>query len=280
MTKIVIITILALLTLQVSFGQQFFYYDETGHKFTRNPKVCAFEFEDSLLQDAPNTLLKETESSVFDWERKLAEYTGNPQSWDFNFVIIGLEEKDNPFSDWDCDVTIKFEREPSSEEKFEYQGYTDLYPLGVSDITIFYSEIAYEYKEEIIDGESWMVPTPTHYVNVIDPYVGETIRHELGHALGLDHIPAEAVEYTTDSEGIPIGKSIMIEYFESMPENAYFAIMPYDVNAVIVLYGEEGFSSSENFWYEVIADLALFAGIAAVIIYFVRRRRKRREKVI
>ncbi len=192
--KIAIILFLILLTtpstLQETFAQ--YYYDEINHRVTQNPIVCTLEFSDSDLPQANQILVNEAKMAVKDWEKKLTDYTGNPQNWAFGFRAISIEDQQTALFDIDCDITIRFEREPPTEEKFEYAGHTDLYPYGISDITIFYLELAYVYEEEIIDGQLWNIPVPTHYVNSIDPFVGETLRHEIGHSLVLAHLPPDS----------------------------------------------------------------------------------------
>ncbi len=272
-----IIVILFLLLLTTSTQETFaqFYYDEINHRLTQNPVVCTLEFSDSRLPQANQILVNEAKLAVKDWEKKLADHTGNPQDWAMGFRVISIEDQQSILYDIDCEITIRFERESAPEERFEYAGYTELYPFGLSDITIFYLELVYVYEEELIDGQWWNTPVPSHYVNSIDPYVGETLRHELGHSLGLGHIPpdSEISGWVYDSEGIPVGKSIMIEDVEEFPPEGYFEIRAYDVQAVIVWYGDDGFSDPYSFLWESLAGFLVFGGIAAVVVYFTRRRK-------
>jgi len=274
--KIFIILFLLLLTtpstLQETFAQ--YYYDEINHRVTQNPIVCTLEFSDSNLPQANQILVNESKMAVKDWEKKLTDYTGNPQNWAFGHRAISIEDQQTVLFDIDCDITIRFEREPPTEDKFEYAGYTDLYPYGISEITIFYLELVYVYEEKLIDGQLWNIPVPSHYVNSIDPYVGETLRHEIGHSLGLAHIQPDSemsgLDY--DLEGIPVGKSIMIEDVAEFPPEGYFEIRPYDVQAVIQWYGDDGFSDINRFLLESLAKLLAFGVIAALVVYVTRRR--------
>ena len=275
--KIVIFLFLILLTttsaLQETLAQ--YYYDEINHRVTQNPIVCTFEFSDSNLPQANQILVNEAKMAVKDWEKKLADNTGNPQDWAFDFRVMSIEDQQTVLFDYECDITIRFEREPPTEDGFEYSGYTDLYPFGLSDITIFYLELVYVYEEKLIDGEQWNIPVPSHFVNSIDPHVGETLRHEIGHSLGLGHIPtdSEISGWDYDSQGIPVGKSIMINDFEDFPPEGYFEIRPYDVLAVIGWYGDDGFSDPYGFLWEYLAGLLVFGGIAALVILVTRRRK-------
>jgi len=274
--KTIIVIFLFLATasgIQETFAQ--YYYDEINHRVTQNPIVCTLEFSDSNLPQANQILVNEAKMAVKDWEKKLTDYTGNPQDWAFGFRAISIEDQQTALFDIDCDITIRFEREPPTEDKFEYAGYTDLYPYGISDITIFYLELVYVYEEKLIDGEQWNILVPSHYVNSIDPHVGETLRHEIGHSLGLAHIPpdSEMSGWDYDSEGIPVGKSIMIEDVTEFPPEGYFEIRTYDVQAVIGWYGDDGFSDTNRFLLESLAKLLAFGVIAALVVYVTRRRK-------
>ena len=276
--KIIIILFLILLTTstQEAFAQ--FYYDEINHRLTQNPVVCTLEFSDSSLPQANQILVNEAKLAVKDWEKKLVDHTGNPQDWAMDFRVITIDDPQRFLVDAFCDIIIRFEREAPPEDGFEYVGYTDLYPFGLSDITIFYLEIVYVYEEELIDGQMWNIPVPSHYGNSIDPYVGETLRHELGHSMGLAHIPADSKNsgWDYDSEGIPVGRSIMIDDFEEFPPEGYFEIRAYDIQAVIGWYGDDGFSDPYSFLWDSLAGMLVFGGIAAIVIYFTRRRKKKR----
>lgn len=277
--KIFIILFLLLLitpfTLQEIFAQ--YYYDEINHRVTQNPIVCTLEFSDSNLPQANQILVNKAKMAVKDWEKKLTDYTGNPQNWAFGFRAISIEDQQTALFDIDCDITIRFQREPPTVDKFEYAGYTDLYPYGISDITIFYLELVYVYEEKIIDGRLWKIPVPSYYVNSIDPYAGETLRHEIGHSLGLAHVPldSEMSGWDYDSEGIPVGKSIMIEDVAEFPPEGYFEIRPYDVQAVIQWYGDDGFSDINRFLLESLAKLLAFGVIAALVVYVTRKRKNK-----
>jgi len=282
--KIVIILFLLLLvttpSLQETFAQ--YYYDEVNHRLTQNPVVCTFEFSDHNLPQANQILVNDAKMAVKDWEKKLADYTGNPQGWAFDFRVMSIEDQQTALFDIDCDITIRFEREPPTEDGFEYSGYTNFYPFGLSDITIFYLELVYVYEEKLIDGEQWNIPVPSHFVNSIDPYVGETLRHEIGHSLGLDHIPtdSEISGWDYDSQGTPVGRSIMINDFEDFPSEGYFEIRPYDVQAVIQWYGDDGFTDPYGFLWESFAGMLVFGGIAALVIFFTRRRKGKTDMEI
>ena len=104
------------------------------------------------------------------------------------------------------------------------------------------------------------------------------MRHELGHSLGLAHIPADSKNsgWDYDSEGIPVGRSIMIDDFEEFPPEGYFEIRPYDIQAVIGWYGDDGFSDPYSILWDSLTGMLVFGGIAAIVIYFTRRRKKER----
>ena len=155
---IILFLILATTSTQEAFAQ--FYYDEINHRLTQNPVVCTLEFSDSSLPQANQILVDEAKLAVKDWEKKLVDHTGNPQDWEMDFRVITIDDPQRFLVDAFCAIIIRFEREAPPEVGFEYVGYTDLYPFGLSDITIFYLEIVYVYEEELIDGELWNIAVP------------------------------------------------------------------------------------------------------------------------
>ncbi len=260
-----------LLIPNLVFSEQFYYFED--HKVTRNPVVCAFEFEDTKLPTAKDQLLEETKNAISNWKNKLTQFTGDEDSWKMEYKVFPKEKQHDFFAEYDCDVTIYFERDPSLEEEVS-GGYTDIYPFGLSEIVIFYLEPI--FSDEVLNSETLQNVEPTGWKNSIDPYVVETIRHEFGHALGLDHLPKEAISYDYKN-GIPVGSSIMIDDFDGLPWDIVFEITDYDLRALVNLYGEDGFEDPFSLLYLDIIGYLILGGIVALIIFLVNRRGKRKR---
>ncbi len=264
-----ILGILSLLIPSTAFSEQFYYFED--HKVMRNPVVCAFEFEDNELPIAEKQLLEETKNAVLEWKNKLTQFTGDENSWKIEYKVFPKEKQHDFFTEFNCDITIYFERDPLLVVEV-FSGYTEIYPFGLSEIVIFYLQPI--FSDEVLNSETLQNVEPIGLENSIDLYVGETIRHEFGHALGLDHLPKEAISYDYKN-GIPVGSSIMIEDFDGLPWNIVFEITEYDLRALVNLYGEDGFKDPFSFWFLDIIDYLILGGIVALIIFLINRRRKR-----
>ncbi len=264
-----ILGILSLIIPSPAFSEQFYYIE--NHKVIRNPVVCAFEFEDKELPIAEKQLLEETKNAVLEWNNKLTQFTGDEDSWKMEYKVFTKEKQHDFFAENDCDIKIYFVRDPLLVVEL-FSGYTEFYPFGVSEIVILYLQPIFSY--EVLNSETLQNAEPIGLENSIDLYVGETIRHELGHALGLDHLPKEATSYDYKN-GIPVGSSIMIEDYDGLPWNIVFEITEYDLRALVNLYGEAGFEDPFSLWFSYIIDYFILGGIVALIIFLVNRRRKR-----
>ena len=266
-----ILGILSLLIPTTAFSEQFYYFED--HKVMRNPVVCAFEFEDKELPIAEKQLLEETKNAVSEWKNKLTQFTGDEDSWKMEYKVFPKEKQHDFFAESDCNITIYFERDPLLVVEV-FAGYTEIYPFGLSEIVIFYLQPI--FSDEVLNSETLQNAEPIGWENSIDLYVGETIRHEFGHALGLDHLPKEAISYDYKN-GIPVGSSIMIEDFDELPWNIVFEITEYDLRALVNLYGEDGFEDPFSLWFLDIIGYLILGGIVSLIIFLTYRSKRKRS---
>jgi hypothetical protein len=258
--KLLIFVIVPIVGIQGVFAEEYYYIP--NYRLEQLPIFCAMGFEDIHLPGASDKLIKVTQDSVFEWRDKLQAYTGNKEGWDFRFKHISLQDqKNNPFHDWDCNVKIFFER-PNNDQ--QYAGYADAFNY-FTDITIFYLEPIYgnKVKQLEYDGRILDILVPEGFNNKLDERVDETIKHEIGHALGLDHFPLPSNQIKSVSE---IPYSIMVEPI-FYPTDTTFEITDYDVRAVVNLYGTEGIMGQSWFW---ILDYLLVGIIVAVVILVIR----------
>ena len=266
-----ILGILSLIIPSTAFSEQFYYFED--HKVMRNPVVCAFEFEDKELPIAEKQLLEETKNAVLEWKNKLTQFTGDEDSWKMEYKVFPKEKQHDFFAEYDCDITIYFERDPLLVVEV-FAGYTDIYPFGLSEILILYLQPI--FSDEVLNSETLQNAEPIGLENSIDLYVGETIRHEFGHALGLDHLPKEAISYDYKN-GIPVGSSIMIEDFDELPWNIVFEITEYDLRALVNLYGEDGFKVPFSLWFLNIIGYLILGGIIVLIVFLIIRSKRKRS---
>jgi len=266
-----ILGILSLIIPSTAFSEQFYYFED--HKVMRNPVVCAFEFEDKELPIAEKQLLEETKNAVLEWKNKLTQFTGDEDSWKMEYKVFPKEKQHDFFAEYDCDITIYFERDPLLVVEV-FAGYTDIYPFGLSEILILYLQPI--FSDEVLNSETLQNAEPIGLENSIDLYVGETIRHEFGHALGLDHLPKEAISYDYKN-GIPVGSSIMIDDLDGLPWNIVFEITEYDLRALVNLYGEGGFKVPFSLWFLNIIGYLILGGIIVLIVFLIIRSKRKRS---
>ena len=233
------------------------------------------EFEDVMLPHAQEQLMEITENSIQDWKTKLVEATNNSSGWDFQFVRVSFEDQQNLFFEIDCDVRIYFERQPPKGQ-WDYAGYADSY-LTFSEIRIFYLESIYEYKGKtiMINGEEWEEAEITGFKNTLTYGLYDTIRHEIGHSLGLDHPKFESHHFVKESSSVLISPSIMIDLTEwNVTEDLRMEITDYDIRSVINMYGEDGINEINFIENLGIVIVAIFLIIIMIII---NRKFRRKE---
>ncbi len=265
----------ALFSVSFVFAEEYYYIPD--HLLEQPPLFCAMEFEDTQMPEAQRDLMKMAENAVFDWETKLVEATKNPEGWDFEFVKLSVQKQQEFFFDRDCTVNIYFERHPPKGE-WEYSGYADSY-LTFSDIVIFYLEPSYQYSGKTIEveGEIWEEAEIVGFKNQLAQDIQSTLRHEIGHSLGLDHPKFELNDFTKDQFGNGVhSPSIMIDPYEyNIPGEIHYKITDYDVNSVVNLYGEDGINEIHLSAYFL--DFIIIGVVLIVMIYFVNRKFRKKD---
>lgn len=193
-------------------------FEQVNWRLSHNPLVCAFEPTPSKLDTMEKqTLLNEGQYSIIDWNQKLNEGLGKHPVWSLTYKMIPISEQYNSKSYSGCDVIIRYITS-YSEDAAHY----DLYKGGVTTfdyntnkayIKIFFSDMS-RYE------------------------LGNAIRHEIGHAIGLGHYsvtPDEQARIKVGSEDSP---SIMNPHITA---SNFYSINPIDVNEVKRIYGLAGF---------------------------------------
>jgi hypothetical protein len=258
-----------------AFAESYNYLPDS--KLNGPPVVCATGFEDSLLPDASKILIEKTENAVLAWESKLIEYTGNEVAWNFKFFTITKEDKNFPDSAF-CNIYVDFAREPTKEkDKNMYGGtYTE---FGFAFIKIFYLEpiINDELQDSEYAGGPMKQYTFSGYQNKIQVDIDNTIKHELGHALGLDHPRKDQALFLRSIEDQNI-LSIMLPQDPTYEKHGvYRDIIDYDVRAVVNLYGENGPQYSPFLPY---ADYIFFGTLLVItgfILHIINKKIKKEE---
>ena len=163
-----------------------YYYMEGLPPLTSPPTFCAVRFSDPNIPDADEKIYEATRNAVLDWKNKLIQYTGNVQGWDFNFKLVYPVDGDANYAMLGCDVPIFFTTDYYFEE-VGHRGVTQPWTQGYSTITISYIPVLID--EELIKDHSKVAPD-----------VDFVIKHEIGHALRLDHPNFNANDFKYLSE--------------------------------------------------------------------------------
>jgi hypothetical protein len=198
-------------------------FGQMNWRLSHNPLICSFEPTPSKSDTVKKqTLLSEAEYSVIDWDQKLNEGLGKHPVWILTHRVIPISEQyDSKFYS-NCDVVIRYITS-YSEDAVHY----NLYKGGITTFD-------YNTNKAYIKI----------FFSVMNPYeLGNTIRHEIGHAMGLGHYTVTSDEQLRIYAGSEDPPSIMSPYVTA---NNYYSISPVDVNEVKRIYGLGGFHLANN----------------------------------
>jgi len=248
LTKIVFV-LAVILILPIIVHQAFAYtieFEPIGYKLKQNPTICAIEPSDPNLSDKEiEKLFDQTRIAVGEWKAQLQNavvYQKNKDFWEINYIEI---EKDQTDASSNCDIKLYYYKK-SEIPLLEHGllGVAELDPLSdIWDVKIYYSETKLEYKS-VRQGDTiyyWYEPYHTDNLKT-QQELGTTIRHEVGHALGLGHYQADDVlvniEWSTGKRPAP---SIMVPFQTEFSDEQ--KIVPKDIDKLRSIYGENGFTT-------------------------------------
>lgn len=216
-------------------------------KLSYNPTICTIDPQpDSRFPNLSDKMTTETRNAVLDWELKLNNGNLGNNPWNMPIVEIP-SSKANAYNKDNCDIIINFMPEPENpQEKLQEAGVEWIGNDGKSYINIYYLGVVFDMQRtEIMIAGSWYYnyTLAPHYATYFssDPQLKSTIRHELGHALGLNHYIVSNNDIMKSIwQGTIDSPSIMITT-EMNYGAMHFDITSIDISEVKTIYGYGGF---------------------------------------
>lgn len=236
---IVVILLVTFFNVEKAFAYNADYKGILWYSVVKGPPTfCVIEpsYDPIIPQSMYEQLMKETKQSVYDWQGQLKANSQNPSGWDIKYVEIS--KSDEPRYDFtQCDITIRFQSILVLERPLETLGVQYSTEEGKSQIIIAYQEIGTCTDSSFMKYNVCYTDRPAPLFQI-----GVTIRHEIGHALGLDHYEADDKQVTRHWGSFRNqAPSIMVPINWGFDE--FNNITSLDVKKIIEIYGKNGWGS-------------------------------------
>jgi len=248
---LVIVSILIIGTLGLSQSADAYTieFEPIGVKLKQSPTICTLEPQNPELSDAEiEKLMEQARLGVLEWESKLKSaesYKQNKDFWTINYVII--DDSQENLDESNCDIKIFFESQPTSINEQGLLGIADFDPISDTwNIRIYYLETKLQHVSEKVGDVIYYTYEQYYTENLrISQQLGNTIRHEIGHALGLSHYASDDVAVNLQwSQALIPAPSIMIPFSDKVSSEQ--KILSNDVDKLRSIYGENGFEADAD----------------------------------
>ncbi|MGI0046740.1 MAG: matrixin family metalloprotease [Nitrosotalea sp.] len=219
-------------------------------KWLYAPTICALEPSDPKFPGLGQKMLSAVQDAVLDWQTKLNGGNARNGVWNLNLIEIPFSETSS-YDATKCDITVNFKPSPDDpNEQFTEAGVTVYKDFPKVCVTIYYLgvDVHERYVTFWQNGTLYYTYQSTPYFTgylATDPQLSMTIRHELGHSLGLGHYIVSNAELAQIIQGYQDMPSIMITTIFTYGVT-HFDITPLDIKEIQSIYGTSGLPISQS----------------------------------
>jgi len=234
--SIVSLVCILMMVSMVSTSYGFDYFKTMGTMYAVNPVYCIME-PDPETEPRYEFLREIAISAIHEWQYKLENKTDG--NWTMYYQSYAFDQHSTRTTEdfGQCNAFINFVAEPSQDGT-----------LGSAsanlDLNYYWLEIQTQISHRQITitlGGDWDDRTSNLVIDRTIPLgdIRNTIVHEVGHSLGLEHFYCKPM--TVDC----IDKSIMFGSIATF-NGIIKPVMDRDLNMVIKIYGDDGFRGYSN----------------------------------
>lgn len=212
----------------VNGGDYIPYMPQGDYIHDKRPLICIFEPYDTSIKFEQRHILDSTLMAIGEWQDNLNRIT-HSNNWNFSVLYVPLN---NVNVNHKCSIFVLYEKSDKAT------GFTQFDPSSNSSTIIIYTSIML--------GKNGMNSIPIEFVRT-NHQMQLTMEHELGHAMGLNHLQTITNDEKTGIYNkINAEKSIMYYALNDLHPDPLVSIKNSDLNAIITHYGGYGWGHITN----------------------------------